>query len=73
MSLYLLYQINRHQHVESCRRWNYSGPYCDSNMKSETETYASHLVFSRIISLKSHLNLQEVKGFLPKMIRIMIH
>ena len=33
----------RHQHAESCKRWSYSVLFCDSNVQSETVTYAAHL------------------------------
>ena len=68
MFLYLLYQINRHQHTKSWKRWSYSGPYCDGNMKSITETYASYLIFMRLPGIT--WNDQEFKVFLKKMIRI---
>ena len=35
----------RHQHAECCRHQSYSGSYCESNIKSETEIYAAHLIF----------------------------
>ena len=43
---YLL-QINGHCYAESCSRWNYSGLYCDSNIKSGNETYAAQLIFEK--------------------------
>ena len=33
----------RHQHAESCKHWSYSVLFCDSNVQSETVTYAAHL------------------------------
>ena len=59
--LYLLYQINRHRHAESCRSWSYSSQYCDSNMKSETKTYAVHLIFASLPS--TTWNDQELRAF----------
>ena len=35
------------EYAESCSHWCYgdSGPYCDSNIKTGNETYASHFIF----------------------------
>ena len=43
---YLL-QSDRYQYTEPCSHWCYSdiGPYCDSNIKTGNETYASHFIF----------------------------
>ena len=60
-----IYQINGHQYTESCRRWSYSGPNCDSNMKSETETYATHLIFMQLPGIS--WNDQKLKAFFKKM------
>ena len=67
-TLYLLYQINRHQHAESSRCWSYSGRYCDSNIKSEIETYATHLIFMQLPG--TTWNYQELKAFHTKINRI---
>ena len=67
MSLYLQ-QINRHRHAESFRRWGYSDPYSDSNMKSETETYATDLIYMKLPGI-TWID-PKLKAFLMKMNRI---
>ena len=45
-----LFTTKQHdQLAESCSRWSYSdgGPYCDSTIESENETYASLLIFKQ--------------------------
>ena len=44
-----LMALMMHRHADSGSCWNYSdsGPYRDSNITSENETYAAHLIFKQ--------------------------
>ena len=64
-----MHQMNRYKHAEFCRRSNYSGSFCDSNMKTETETYAAHSIFMQLASII--WNDQESLAFLKKMNHIL--
>ena len=64
-AIYCTHQINRYKHAEFCRRSNYSGSYCDSNMKSETRIFAAHSIFMQLTGII--WSDQEFKPFLKKM------